>query len=310
MAIIIKLDGASAGRDKNGARIYSRRFKIAVDATPSGISPITEVDIYAAFAALSPPVAIGRSHPADNSAVCIDLDCNWTERTTNSTWQWTAEAKYTTDAGSQPPTDDPDPTHRPPKVEVGQEFVKVAALKDIDDKPIINAANEPIPYEIDKAMTVITISRTVTTFDYERCKDARFDGGMILSINTDSFGVPPAVFPGGIVVNNREGVIRTIDVATTYVLGKNYLEVKTRILHDPDKHLVKLLNQGYMCYEEVPVPPNGTALILKPILIGGTTPNTPRLLDKFGKLLDVANDEPTSVDFNFHNGRNWDWILG
>lgn len=313
MAVAIKgLQSAKSKRGKRGLRTYVRTYKIYTD-TPPGTGLVDqEIEIYAVLAGLTPPIRIGQPHPVDNIAICeaLDLDCLKRHTSQPETWEWLATASYSSE-NLQLPSDTPDPTQQVPKVSITNETRKIAFILDVNNEPVVNSSQEPIPNDQDQYLTVIDIEAVFSDFSYEYCLDASFDTrGMVNSLNASELTIPVNLLKtSNFNIPEGCGLMRQLRISPLHANGTTYAVANIQILHDPNGHVKMFIDQGF---KEIRTDPTTGELSLVPIMNGGTTPNVPCLLDGSGhQLYTNAGDTsapPVILSFQPHVERSWSWL--
>lgn len=296
----------------NGAITYSRTLKLYTDHPPGTGASDQETQIFLALAALANPFAVGQVHPVDPNAICTDLDLVCVKRHEKqggaTFWEWEATANYANQY-AQLPSSDPDPTNHQPKINVSQEQRKIGAPVDVNEQVVANSAGEPIPIDKDQAFNVFDIELALSGFEYAWTLDANFNkNGLLNSVNDADITIPFSLtgMPD-VVIGKDEGLMRVLRVSPLQANGTTYAMATIQILHDPNKHATLLIDQGFM---ENQTNPTTSEVKTVPILVGGTTPNVPRLLDGAGSQIDLTDPaaQPVILNFFFNQERTWDFL--
>lgn len=123
-----EIPGKESNEGKEGVREYHRRFVIETAHASISSEQIKQFELF--------PQRWER-HPDDNTAFCVSRRCTQDKKGSRF---WTAECFYTTDVFSEIEN----PLERPPDVKWGTVEYTEARLTDLDGKPLVSTAGEPL----------------------------------------------------------------------------------------------------------------------------------------------------------------------
>lgn len=298
-ATVQGINGSDISKDLDGTYTISQRWKIFADANPLAIGGNESVILAKMATAINTgtPSAggcgavIGAAHPRFAAAICTGYSahCVGAHKKAASTWEWEGVVEFK-----------PDPMQLATKISVAEETTKQGVLYDVNGDALVNSADDPIPYEVDRCPTSFTVEKYFTTWDYRRCNDARvYPQGYNKSRNDATITITAAPWtnfsaPAGFLL------IQSINVETLNIAGTCIAKVTFKVLHDHDQHQAMLLDQGFNYFN-----PDSDELKKIPFTDSGVPSAIPKLLDGTGFPLDVTLNDPETLPFQFFPTRDW-----
>lgn len=256
-----------------GERRYQRVFLIRTDNVAE-----SEVVVRNALPRL------GSIHPDDPGVRLAEVRINQID---DSPWDWEAELTYANNVGADGGFDDPfqqqeqgqwvNLTNQPATLRIKGSVVERVFETDIDNKPLVNTADEPITgLAVTVPVTIYEFTRYLTTYNQNRIQT--YQG----AINSDAwFGWPPLT-----------AKVESISVEAEHRENTRYWRETIEIHCCRYGWREKVVNAGYM--EKV----GGN---LRPIMVGARMVTRPWPLKENGEKCDPPNRNFDNPDLNTIN---------
>jgi hypothetical protein len=287
--------------DGEGNRTF--RFLLTLKVTTAPNLLATAAAVYTALNAAG--YQQGQPCPLDPTTLCTEVTPEVAQRRDvpgGVYWEWPVTVVYSSKLGDKNPSDQKDPTLRPPVLNISVHTWTEAATTDIGTgAKVQNSAGDPQVRQKMRSRIVIHFEKNYATFNMAYCDEAAY-GGLMHTRNQASWTfTDPVIAPAGYLVSIGVGRIEDLQVAKKFDNATPYAAVTGRIELDDYFWADLFADMGFF-YQ-------GQNAYGRPVSIqfsdgAGRLSPTPKFLNGAGQPL-PAGDPPVINQFQYYPKADW-----
>lgn len=299
--IHLGLDAFDASVGDDGQASYSRTHKFETTTPPDDAGILIELS--GALAAVG--LVQGQPMPGDSGAKCMSVKAKPTRspRATGTVWVWTADATFSSRLGKSDPSNQKNPTLRPPKIRVYTNKFEVVAARDVDTGlPVQNSAGAPFVRMRKRGRAAFKISKAFATINWPKLGDWE-SNGLLYTRNLAEWtpGGPYTAVLGAQTAAVGTAWIVDLSAELAFDQGSPYVQVDAEIWYDVLEFRDFVLNQGFWYLD--------ADQRRRRFLVDGQHVNTPQFLAADGTALPVTVPPTPPIELPFQYYQKADWSV-